>query len=170
MKGQELFHLLSLQEYGMAINPATDLQMLLLDTRTAQKLYDGSILQPIEDHGEKQEGIVKIVEPADYPTDLLQPLFRFLRERKEVRAAWLFRKTETSDPTRPYYVFALNVAGNFRAVEQDFSVVLLNVGKGDFDYGVVPVDESNPKFVEITLKYPAFYAAPDYRAPSPLGE
>jgi hypothetical protein len=169
MKGTELFHLLSCQETSIVINPATDLKPFLMDTRAAKKLYDGSILKPMEDDVEKFHGKMRIVEPADYPTDLLQPLFQFLRGCKAVRAAWLFRHTQPPDPNRPSYVFALKVSGDFKAVQQGFAIVLLNLSEIEkMDFGTMPVDETNPKLVEVTLKYPAFYAAPDYQAPSPI--
>ena len=171
MKGAELFHLISCQPHHIIINPATDYGEFFLDNNGVKKLADGSILKPMDDIPQQIQGRMQIVEPADYPTDLLQPLFQFLRGRKEVRAAWLFKHAQPPDPNRPYYAFALKVTGDFRAVQQDFTIVLINLSeKENMDFGTLQVDDSNPELIKVTEKFPAFYAAPDYKAPSPLGE
>lgn len=168
MKGQELFHLISCQPYAIVINPACKIAATYMDMNAVKKLADGSILKPVED-GATHEGTVNIVEPADYPTDFLQPLFRFLRERPQVKAAWLFRHFTPADPTRTYYVFALRVIGDAEKVKQDFAVVAHAACPEKTDYGVMIIDPKDQALARVTSTHPAFYAAPDYKSPSPLG-
>ena len=131
-------------------------------------LADGTILRPIPSSAQ-QQGRVKIVEPADYPTDVLQPLFRFLAGRPEVKAAWLFRQIEQPDPAKINYVFGLLVAcGSTEQLLQDFAVVAKSATRDEADFGVTIINSDEPSVAKIISKYPAFYAAPDYKAPSPL--
>ena len=170
MKGKELFRAIACQEYGVVINPASGKVELSLDRRAARMLADGTILRPIPSTAQ-QQGRVKIVEPADYPTDFLQPLFRFLGGRPEVKAAWLFRQIEQPDPARINYVFGLLVAcSSTEQLLQDFAVVAKSATRDEADFGVTIINSDEPAVAEIISRHPAFYAAPDYKAPSPLRE
>ena len=170
MKGKELFKVITCQKHPVVINPASDIGELFLDHAASRMVADGTILRPIRS-GAQQQGRVKIVEPADYPTDFLQPLFRFLRERAEVKAAWLFRQLEQPDPARVNYVFGLLVAcDDPEQIGQDFAVVAKSAKPDDADFGVMIINPNEPAMAKIISTYPAFYAAPDYKAPSPLRE
>jgi hypothetical protein len=165
MQGKELFALLACQQNPIVINPACGTNATFLDINAVKKLADGSILTPEE--GDRKLGTVQIVDPADYPTGFLQPLFGFLRERPQVKAAWLFR--EVSRPGAPAsYVFVLKTTGDSSAVERDFRVVANSACPEDAEYGVTLFDPNNAQLVQATSRFTPFYAAPDYPAPSPL--
>jgi SseB protein C-terminal domain/SseB protein N-terminal domain len=166
MLGVQLFDLLRLTEEGVALNPACTMPAMFFDTNAIKKLADGSILAPEAE--ESKQGTVTIVEPADYPTDFLQPIFRFLRERPEAEAAWLFRE-QTPPGARTSYVFVLKVRGDAAAVLNDFKVVATGACAKDVDYGVCLLDGQFPELEQVTFTRTPFYAAPGYKAPSPLG-
>ncbi len=167
VKGEQLFQMLSCQIYPVAINPGCGPAVTYMDLNAVKKLGDGSILKPMENKEEK-EGQVQIVEPADYPTDFLQSLFQFLRGRKEVKAGWLFREPGLTEDGKISYVFVLKADGNLDQIEQDFSVVATSACPRTAQFGVTTLDPANAPLVAITSKAPAFYAAPDYKGPSPL--
>ncbi|MBA4148932.1 MAG: enhanced serine sensitivity protein SseB C-terminal domain-containing protein [Verrucomicrobia bacterium] len=167
LNGQQLFHLLSCQTHMVVINPACKIAATCLDINAVKMLADGSILQPIPP-GEEKSGQVVIVEPADYPTDFLQPLFRFLRERKEIKAAWLFREADLTPEGQVSYVFVLKSEGNQKQVYQDFNIVAKSACPRTATFGTTPWDANNAPLVAVTSKFPAFYSAPDYKGPSPL--
>jgi hypothetical protein len=108
------------------------------------------------------------VNPADYPTDFLQPLFQFLRTRPEVKAAGLFREV-TPDGRPGSYVFMLKATGHEAALEQGFRIVANSACPKDAAYGVTFLRAKNAKHVAVTSQFAPFYAAPGYPAPSPLG-
>ena len=101
MNGQQLFAVLRLQQYPIIINPACGVATTYLDRNAMKMLADGSILKPIDERAAQKSGNVVIVDPADYPTDFLQPLFQFLRKRTEVKAAWLFRQVDLPEGSNP---------------------------------------------------------------------
>jgi hypothetical protein len=167
MRGRDLFDLLSFQSDHIAINPACKTTTLFLDVAVAKKLADGSIFDP--EGGETKEGFASIVDPADYPTDFLQPLFCFLRERPQVQAAWLLQ--EETEPEMPVgYVFVLKITGEPQRVERDFRVVARSACPKGVEYGVTLFDPTNEELAQLTDHSTPFYAAPDYRAQGPLGD
>ncbi len=162
MKGEWLFGAVAGQKLPAIVNPACGTPTFQLDVRAARKLADGSILKPFE--APPEEGQLKIVDAAEYPTDLLQPVFRFLRGRPEVRAAWLFYRVAGDDPKNRYYVFGLLVTGNAEALKNEVSVVVRHARKNGPDFGVMELDAKKPGLANIMSKFPPFYAAPDYPA------
>ncbi|MBI2929365.1 MAG: enhanced serine sensitivity protein SseB C-terminal domain-containing protein [Verrucomicrobia bacterium] len=160
MKGEWLFRALTSHPYGAALNPACGCGVTYLDRNAVRKIGDGSILEPFEP-GPRAHGKVQIVEPADYPTSFIQPVFRFLRERPEVRAAWLFRQ-EPSTLAKTYYVFGLLVTGDAEAVKKDLAVVAHAECPPETGFGVTALNAKDPAVADIMAKFPPFYAAPDF--------
>jgi hypothetical protein len=167
IKGEQLFAILRCQNYPIMINPATGLETMFLDSNAIRMLADGSIFDPMHG-GEQKQGTVEIVQPADYPTNFLQPLFQFLRDHAEIKAAWLFREVPAPNPSRVSYVFVLKAHGDAEKVKKDFAVVAKSSCPENTDFGVTLLDPQNAPLVQITSRSPAFYAAPDYKSPSPL--
>jgi hypothetical protein len=167
MLGQDLFELLAFQPNSIVINPASCTSAMYVDATAVKKLADGSILDP--EGGEMKEGIASVVDPADYPTDFLQPLFCFLRGRPQVRAVWLLQ--EDTEPGAPIsYVFVLKVTGNVQEVERDFRVVARAACPKDAGYGVTLLDPTNEGLVQLTTEFTPFYAAPDFRTRDEFGD
>ena len=164
MEGKELFHLLARQPDGVVVNPACSTKDFYLDHNAVKMLADGSILAPAI--GAQKEGNVQIVKPADYPTDFLQPLFRFLRGRPEVRAAWIFRDPDRQDAT--HYVFVLKIVGPDTGLLQDFRIITSSTRPDGVLASVTLLDPNNTQLVQVTSAHTPFYAAPDYPAPGPL--
>lgn len=169
LNGQQLFHLLSCQPNEVVINPACKTGATFFDQNAIRMLADGSILQPIPPGEPQRTGQVQIVDPADYPTDFLQPLFRFLRERTEVKAAWLFREPEPTPDGKISYIFVLKSDGDPGQVALDFNIVAKSACPPDAIFGVTTWDPQNAGLVAATRKFPAFYSAPNYRGPNPAG-
>ena len=91
VKGETFFLMVAPQKQMVIVNPGCPTGEVLLVPEAVQAMADGSIFKPITSV-EKTEEQVIIMDPADYPTDFIQPLFQFLRGRPEVRAAWIFQQ------------------------------------------------------------------------------
>jgi hypothetical protein len=72
------------------VNRACATGAMFIPPDLMRDLADGSALQPIPESGERQEGKLKILDPADYPTGLVQAVFEFVRHHSNFRAAWVF--------------------------------------------------------------------------------
>ena len=164
MKGEWLFAALAGQEEKVVLNPACGMGEILLDHNAVAKIADGSILKPIDDESESVSGAVKLVDPADYPTDFLQPLFQFLRTRPEVKAAWLFQQTD-GPKERTVYVFGLWATGDTETARQDFSVVAKAAHPAETDFGVFIMDPAEPQMAEMMRRHQPFFAAPGFTPP-----
>ena len=101
------------------------------------------------------------MNPADYPTNFLQPLFEFLRRRDEVQAAWVFESPQESE--EKHYVFALLAVDAEEQLEQDFVVVAQNARPKEVKFGVLMLNPLEAAERAIIGKYLPFYAAPGFR-------
>jgi hypothetical protein len=104
------------------------------------------------------------MDPADYPTDFLQPLFEFLRSRPEVQAAWVFEEPQEDAAAGRHFVFALLALDADEQLEQDFVVVAQNARPKGTQFGVMMLDPRDPVQSGIIRKCLPFYAAPGFRA------
>ncbi len=165
MKGEKLFRAIAARKSpaGVIINPACSTGEMFLDAAAVRLLADGSILKPLRPD-KMESGIARIAEPADYPTQLVAPLHKFLRGCAAVRAAWLLRHQPESPPkAEPTYIVGLLVKDASRA--QGIQNELIVVAKG-----VRPVakcsatvlDLNDPAVAKTIMMHAPFYAAPDY--------
>ena len=163
MEGETLFRILQNYKTKVVINPALNPGGLHLDANAVRMLADGSILHPITGR-EQAHGRVKIMDPADYPTDFIQPLFEFLRQRKEVQAAWIFETPPHEKETAEcHYVFGLLAVDAEEQLEQDFVVVAQNARPKGVQFGVVMLDPRDGPQAGIIAKCLPFYASPGFR-------
>ena len=159
MPGRQLFDMLACQPDPIALNPGCNTHVLCFSASTAKELASEVQTEPVE--RERKRSRVSIVDPADYPTDFIQPLFRFLCGRPEVQAAWLLREhTRSGAPIS--YVFVLKVKGGAEELERDFRMVAGAVCPEDVNYGIAPFDPKNAGLVELTSEFTPFFAAPGY--------
>ena len=166
--GEVFFRMATNHPYGVVINPACGCGEMYLDRNAVRMLGDGSILEPFEKKP-NLEGTIQVVQPADYPTNFIQPLFQFLRGRKEVRAAWLFQYPKATD-VKQYFVIGLLVTGNPETVKKDLAVVAEAGRTADTGFGMAVLNPKDPKAANVMAKFPPFYAAPDYRPATPLAD
>jgi hypothetical protein len=166
MNGMELFDVLRMMNNNVCINAASGLGEITMNPKTVEKIADGSILTGPDENAPQEQGKVEIVNAADYPTKMLQPLFQFLREQPAARAAWLFRQLMPEKPAEICYVFGLLITGDGKALKQDFSCIANSQSKAG--HGVFVVDLNNPTLAAVLEKFPPFFAAPDFRWPDSL--
>lgn len=159
MSGRELFDLLACQPEPIALNPGCDIHVLFFSASTARELASKTRIGRVK--GKRKQANATIVDPADYPTDFLEPLFRFLCERPEAQAAWLLR--EDTQPGAPVsYVFVLKVTGDAQELETDFRMVAGAACPKDVKYGLAQFDPNNEGLVKLTAQFTPFFAAPSY--------
>ena len=159
IKGEMFFLIVAPRKQTVIVNPGCPTGEVLLEPGAVQALADGSILKPITSV-EKADEQVTILDPADYPTDFIQPLFQFLRGRPEVQAAWIFRKDPPTPPAKIRYEFALHITGPSGQVENDFVLVARAACPLGVDFGVVVPDRTHPATIHWMAHVPPFYRRP----------
>jgi hypothetical protein len=109
-----------------------------------------------------------ILDPADYPTFLIQPLFEMMRQHGNFRAAWIFGPPKDAPPSADlpaYYVLTLMEPPDEKLFH-DFNIVVQSA-KGK--RCKVELSLTNPADTEEIAKLfrsaPPFFKAADYQPP-----
>jgi len=160
--GGPLFKLLQGCGKAVIINPACNGAEMRLDPPVISRLANRSILRPC-DEAEKATGDAVVVDPADYPIEVMEPVFHFLRARPDVHAAWLLRMKPAHAGDAGLYVFAVLSRDAGGRLEGDLMIVLDNAGSGKIPCGMTLLDPRNPSHAALINEATPFYAAPWYR-------
>lgn len=129
---------------------------------------DGSAFDAPPMDGPSQQKTLTLIEPADYPTDLLQPIFEFVRQHENFRALWVFHHGE--DHRAPggglHYQFVVHMDPRDASIYHDFQLVVASTCKDPNEAGSGCVDETDENYLAALwdLVKP-FYVAKDQRPP-----
>jgi len=131
------------------------------------ELADGSIFA-LADSGETRRAAVVTLNPADYPTDLIQRAFEFIRQHRAFRAAWVFALPD--DPaapgeTRKYQLLFL-MSPQDKLLFRDLNLALhcSPPEGGRFDIGLVN-ETDKVQVMTLFAKAQPFYLAQDFVQP-----
>lgn len=132
-------------------------------------LADGSALRPPAREGhEPVEKTLNKIDPADYPTDLIQPLFEHMRKHPQFRAAWVFgdAQNQVQPGVLPkYYVLVLMQPVN-EPLFHDFNIVAQAAKGKKCEVELSLTDpEDKAEIVRVFLQAQPFFLAPDYHPP-----
>jgi hypothetical protein len=149
------------------INKSCATGQVLIPPNLMRDLADGSALAPMP-LGERQHGKAKILNPADYPTDLIQPVFELLRLHRNFRAAWVFGGTEAKaqpEKGRSYQLLIL-MQPRDAVIFHDLSMVVAGLRPKVHELGVGLIDEKDLDSIkQLFRKAAPFYTAADYTRP-----
>jgi hypothetical protein len=150
--------------FGMEFNKGCATGKIAINADTIREIASGRLFQPTEnDPSTQKTGTVTALDPADYPTDMVQRAFEFMRRHKNFRAAWVFRETETS---RPGYVIGVVMEPHDAALYHDFNLTVHLMHSLDYDTYLMLLDEkSRAAHREMMEQTTPFYTAPDYQQP-----
>lgn len=130
-------------------------------------LADGSIFAS-DGMGETKRAAVTILNPADYPTDLIQRAFEFIRQHPMFRAAWVFLLSdETADPAAlPKYQLLFLMSPPDPTLRHDLNLALnCSPPKGlKFEIGMLE-ETDTVQIMTLFAKAPPFYIAQDFKGP-----
>ncbi len=135
---------------------------------------DGSALEPDTELLPTVEMALDIIDPADYPTDLIQPAFEILRKHPAFRAAWVFERGKgqpTAKGGRRYQILVL-MSPRDAVFFHDLNLVVQSTTTPTNEVDIGHLDENNPAYIATLWQQAApFYTAPDYvRPPGAMGE
>ena len=159
MKGEVFFTIMATRKDAQVIiNPGCPLGEARLIECAIKGLATGSILRPVRSVEEATEQMI-IMDPADYPTNFIQPLFEFLRGRPEVAAAWIFRQEPPTPPATVRYRIGLHITGPREQVQQDFVLVAKAARPPNVEFGVTVLDPTHPDTARMMRGVRPFYRA-----------
>ncbi len=141
---------------------------LVIPANMMRDVADGSALQPETSPQPHIQEIVDFIDPADYPTDLLQPAFEILRQHRNFRAVWIVERGK-GQPTASggrRYQFLVLMEPRDAAIFHEFNLVVQSAVAPSDEVDLGYLDENDAAYIaHLWQRAPAFYAAPDYERP-----
>ena len=96
MPGLQILEIIGVMNFHAQLNRSCQPGSFILPPDLLRDIASGAVFQPVSEDEPEVERQLLFIDPADYPTDLLQPIFEVLRRHVQFRAAWIF-----GSPSRP---------------------------------------------------------------------
>jgi len=152
------------------VNKSCAMPQLILPPELMRDIASGKVFHSSNVNSREMEEVnLRLLDPADYPTDLIQPAFEILRKHRQFRAAWIFTQppTTTESTARRCYHFILLMDPLDDAVYNDFNLVLAGSHGPEVEVYHSPIDESDPVYVaKFFRRAHPFYVAADFAQPT----
>lgn len=167
MPAKQILEILGKMELHAQINLQCATGSVMIPPDMMRDLASGEVLKPLGLHGEETvQRHMRIIPPEEFPTDLIQPAFEFLRERPQFRAVFLLTMWPEvkSDNGRRTYSFGIIMEPEDEVLFHDLNMVLAAacVDKYEFELSVIAPKDIATYFQAGT----PFYRATDYQPPS----
>jgi len=170
MRALDVLAMLGKLELSMTVNKGCATGSITLPPKTLRVLADGSAFGPQHDDSEGEQLTLNRINPADYPTNLLVPVFEFLRQHKQFRAAWIFTRIMAGQPSpvhRPYYLLAF-MEPRDSALFNDLCMVA-HAARGKHEVNTSLTESNRPEVIASLFRQAQpFYVAADYQQPATL--
>jgi hypothetical protein len=168
MSAQDVLGMLGKLNLRMSVNFGCSTGDISLPPQSLLKLAGGAAFNPPPDNKETERLRLDKVDPADYPTALVQAVFEFCRQHGQFRAVWIFTRGTAGPPAsarKPYFLLVL-MEPRDAALFHDFLLVAKSVSR---EYGVnLSLTASNaPELVaDLFRQAQPFYVAAGYQPPA----
>lgn len=168
MPAKQALEILGKAELRAVLNKGCKTGQVVLPANMMRDIADGSALRPDTEPMPHIHETVNIIDPADYPTDLIQPAFEILRQHRNFRAAWIVErgkgKPTAADGRR--YQFLVLMDPRDAVIFRDFNLVVQSACARTDEVDLGYLDENDTAYIASLWKQtPAFYTAPDYVRP-----
>jgi hypothetical protein len=169
MPAVQVLELIGTMGFPAVLNRGCTTGEVTLPAELLCDLADGSIFRPTGP-GETIQMAVQTLDPADYPTDLIQRAFEFIRKHPAFRAAWVFRLPARPPGTGgpPKYQLLFLMSPRNQTLFHDLNLAL-NCSPPEglaFEIGTVH-EHDTVQIMTVFAKAQPFYLAPDFQRPNP---
>ena len=164
LPAKQLLTLFGGTPFGAVFNKGCSTGEIAIKADLIRGLASGKVFEPTEnDASQHKTGTATALDPADYPTEVVQLAFEFMRRHQHFRAAWVWGVEVAG---RPGYVVGAVMEPRDEAVFHDFNLAVHAVHSPDYDIYVVLIDEKSPPgYREMMGQSPPFYTVPGYLLP-----
>lgn len=171
MPARQAMEILGVMKFRAVINQGCATGNITIGPDLMRDLADGTALQPLpkSDRPPVNRTFSRI-NPADYPTDLLQPLFEHMRQHEEFKAAWVLGEAgnKTGAGGLPMYYVLVLMQPPDEKLFHDFNIVA-QAAKGN--KCEVELSLTNPEdtaeIARVFQQAPPFFVAAGYHPPQP---
>jgi len=164
MQSMVLLSILGGTKFGAIINKGCATGSITIWPDLMRDLVSGAAFKTSAlSQGDKLEQKVDLLDPADYPTDLVQRAFESFRRHKNFRAAWVFGGEK--DGKRGYHLLTL-MDPRDEAIYHDFNLTVHANHSKAYEIFLGLLDERDQAYVENFFRQAKpFYVAADYPLP-----
>ena len=166
MPAMSVLEILGKADVRAVLNKLCSTGQVIIPPNLMRDLADGSALRP-QSQGEHQERIINIVNPADYPTHLIQAAFESMRRHQNFRAAWVFTLAEAkpNDAQSKRFQIVVLMDPRDEKVLHDLNMTVQGARLKADDVGIGLLDETDRDYIkELFRKARPFYVAADFPA------
>ena len=164
MPAKQLLAMLGVTSFGAVFNKSCATGEFSIKCDLIRDLASGKVFQPTElDPRQQKTGTAAVLDPADYPTDVVQRAFEFMRRHKNFRAAWVWRATVAG---RAGYAVGTVMEPRDAVLFHDLNLAVHAGHSRDYETYLVLLDEeSSTCHRQMMEQMPPFYTVPDYLRP-----
>lgn len=165
MTARQMLEVLGKMNIPAILNSGCATGAFVMPPDLMRDLASGVALQPkpIAPRG-SEERTFRVIDPADYPTDLIQPLFECLRRHREFLAAWVLRRPDPTAEGGTWYEFILLMQPRNEEIVHDFNLVLASSFEPPDAVSFGLIDENDDAYIKAFVSAAApFYSSPGFR-------
>lgn len=169
MPVQQAMTILGAMKLRAMINQGCATGNIIIGPDLMRDVANGTVLKPQPKVNNRPvEKTLCQIDPADYPTDLIQPLFEHMRQHHQFRAAWVFGEAKGKQPPEAlpkYYVLVLMQPVD-EQLFHEFNIVAQAAKRKWCEVELSLTDPDNKaEIVRVFLQAQPFFLAPDYHPP-----
>lgn len=162
----QMLDVIGVMNFHAELNKSCQPGSFTMPPNLLRDLVSGAVFEPIGDEGPERERRFLFIDPADYPTEVVQPIFEVLRRHANFRGAWFFGSPEPSEKAgRTRYELLVLMDPRDPTIFHELNLVAQNTGSktAEVHLGHLPADD--PAQLEAFMEQapPPFYAAPDFK-------
>ena len=128
-------------------------------------IASGKVFEPMSLETNPIEVALDLLDPADYPTRLVQSGFEVLRKYRNFRAAWIFRRARGAEIAsgKVGYQFFVLMEPRDEVIYHEFNMVIAAACAPEDDVAQGLVDETDPVYIaNLFRQAEPFYVAADF--------
>jgi SseB protein N-terminal domain/SseB protein C-terminal domain len=169
MPARQVLEILGATGLRAIVNKSCATGSVVIPPDLMRDLANGTALKPSSINRPSVERSLTRLDPADYPTNLIQPLFEHLRRHTNFRAAWVFGPPKDAGTTegKPVYQLAILMEPHDEALFHDFNLVIQAAKGKAYEVELALLDETDAEEVaNLFRQAQPFYVAADYGRPA----
>jgi hypothetical protein len=163
MAARQALEVIGKMNFTMTLNKGCSTGEVWLPANLLRDVADGSVFRPLPRKGHQNMNLT-LIQPADYPTDLVHAAYELFRQHRNFRAAWIFTR---DDQPAAYFLIVLMEPRDETQLH-DLRLVVQSIGGREHPVLTEAVNEQSAEHIAAMFKCgPPFYLAPDYPPPPP---
>ncbi len=168
VNGRDLCEMIGVMKFDLVINRSCQTGEVKLNDELLRDLAKGRVLQASPDEPDIKKLTLFSIDPADYPTAVVQAAFEKMRQHSAFRAGWMLAQRTDNGPI---YCLAVLINPESEQLRHELNLIV-QLARPDkaMELNVTALDLSDPENVAGAFRqFPGtFYLAPGFDPKKPL--